>query len=90
MELAKLAVNLGFSGMLLYVIWKLTDKWAGKFLDVQAAQAKAMAELAAAVKENQGEQREVLLAVRVLAVKVDETKGWIRDLDTHLRAETLK
>jgi hypothetical protein len=79
-ELVKLAVNLGFSGMLLLVVWKLIDKWAGRFLDVQTAQAKAMGDLAAAVKESQGEQREVLLAVRVLAAKMDEQKGWVKEL----------
>lgn len=83
--LAKIVESLGTTGLIIWVIWKLVDKWAGRFLEVQARQATAMGDLATAVKESQGEQREVLLAVRVLASKLDEQKGWIKDLDEHLR-----
>lgn len=57
------------------VIWKLLDRWAGPFLDAALKQAAAMGELAAAVKEGQGDARETVLAVRVLAVKIDQMKG---------------
>lgn len=72
--------TLGTTGLIIFVIWKLVDRWAGRFLEVQDRQASAMGELAAAVRDGQGEQRELLLAVRVLAQKVDETKQWVREL----------
>lgn len=80
LELIKAVANLGTTGLLILVAWRLLDKWAGKFLAAQEAQAKAMSDLAGAVKEGQGEQREVLLAVRVLASKVDEVRDSIKDL----------
>ena len=79
-------VDLGVAGLIIFVAWKLLDAWAGRFLEVQNKQATAMGELAAAVREGQGEGREMLLAVRVLASKVDEVKEWVRELDEHVRA----
>jgi len=84
--LGKIVESLGITGLMLFVIWKLVDKWAGKFLEVQGQQAKGMGDLAAAVREATGDQRELLLAVRVLATKVDEQKAWIKELDEHLRS----
>jgi hypothetical protein len=66
--------NLASTGLILLVIWKLLDRWAGPFLDASLKQAGAMAELAAAVKEGQGDARETLLAMRVLATKIDDMK----------------
>jgi hypothetical protein len=82
--LGKIIENLGVTGFVLAIVWKLTDRWAGKFLDVQTRQAGAMGDLAAAVRESQGDQKELLLAVRVLAGKVEEQKGWIKELDKHI------
>ncbi len=84
--LGKIVESLGITGLMLFVIWKLVDKWAGQFLAVQGKQATAMGDLAAAVREATGDQRELLLAVRVLATKVDEQKNWIKELDEHLRS----
>lgn len=77
-ELIKAALNLGVSGLLLCLIYRLLVGWAPKFLAAQQGQAEAMAALAAAVKEGQGEQREVLLAVRVMAGKLDEVRGMVQ------------
>ena len=82
--LMKLVESLGTTALVIAVVWKLVDRWAGKFLDVQGLQAKAMGDLAAAVREGQGEQRELLIAVRVLATKVDETKAWVKELSEHI------
>jgi hypothetical protein len=79
-EITLLVEKLGTTGALLWVIWKLTNKWAEKFLDVQFKQATALSDLAGAVKENQGEQRELLLAVRVQSQKLEEMTGWIREM----------
>jgi hypothetical protein len=86
LEVAKMAANTGVSGLLIMVGWKLTDKWAGRFLAAQNGQADALSALAKAVQEGQGEQRELLLAVRVMATKQDEMKGWMRELDEHVRS----
>jgi hypothetical protein len=79
-DLVKTALSSGVSGLVLVLAWKFLDRWAGKFLEAQTAQAAALGSLAEAVKTGQGEQREVLLAVRVMASKLDEMKGWIRVL----------
>ena len=82
---ARILENLGSAGLLIWVVWKLVDRWAGKFLEVQSAQAKAMGDLAGAVRDSLGDQRELLIAVRVLATKVEEQKQWLKEL-----GETLK
>lgn len=89
-NLLSFAKELGTTGLIILVIWKMADRWAGKFLEVQNKQATAMESLAGAVRESSGEQRELLLAVRVLAAKVDETKGWIKDLDDFVRRSGAK
>lgn len=65
---------------MIYLIYRLVDKWAPKFLDAQQDSAKAMLTLAGSVKEGQGEQREMLIAIRVLATEIGDVKGLIRDL----------
>ena len=70
----KVIESLGSTGLILYIIWRLVDRWAGEFLKASNAQASAMGELAAAVKEGQGDARETLLAMRVLATKIDDMK----------------
>jgi len=82
--LVEIVKTLGISGLIVYVGWKLVDKWAGLFLEVQKQQAEAMGALASAVKDGQGEQRELLIAVRVLATKVDETKNWVKELSAYI------
>ena len=72
--LLKLVETLGSTGLIVFVIWKLADRWAGKFLEVSVKQASALGELAVAVKEGQGDARETLLAMRVLATKIDDMK----------------
>jgi len=74
------ALDLGLSALLILLIYRLTDKWAGRFLEAQTKQAEAMGDLAAAVRSSIGDQREILLAVRVLATKQDETRMWIQEL----------
>ena len=80
--IAKVIEGAGTTGLILLVAWKLADKWGGQFLAAQNKQASAMGDLAAAVREGQGEQREILIALRVLATKVEETKAWVKELRT--------
>jgi len=86
--IVKAVESLGSTALILVIIWKLTDRWAGKFLETTAKflevgvsqanaagqQAQAMVTLANAVKDGQGETREVAVVLRVLATKVDELK----------------
>jgi hypothetical protein len=90
--LFKAIESLGSTGILGLVIWKLVDKWAGQFLAVQehqtksmSAQAEAMCGLADSIRDSAGEQREVLMAMRVMAKSQEDTKDWIRELAERLR-----
>lgn len=84
----KVIENLGSTGLILFVIWKLADRWAGKFLETSIRQAGAIGELAASVKDGQGDARETLLAMRVLAAKIDEMKRSVDTLACVNRKET--
>lgn len=86
LDLLKAVLSTGISGLLIWVVWRFSDKWAGKFLESANAQATALTSLAQSVKEQHTEQREVLLAVQVMASKMEEVKGSVRDLDTYVRA----
>jgi hypothetical protein len=55
----KLLVDLGVSGLSIFLLYRLADRWAGLFKD---------------------SQRELLLAVRVVAAKQEEIKSWLREL----------
>jgi len=81
----KMIESLGISGLIILVCWKLLDRWAAKYLEVSNRQAEAMGELAPAVKEGRTDQHEILLAVRVLASKIDEQKEWLRELGEQVR-----
>lgn len=85
--LTKTLSELGTTGLVLVVAWRLLDKWGGALVSAQNKQAVAMTDLASAVQNSQGEQREVLIAMRVLATKVDETKAWVKELNGLIRDE---
>ncbi len=92
LELIKVVANLGVGGLALAIFGWLANRWAGKFLEAQqgqtsamVSQAKAMESLAQTVRDGQGEQREVLLAVRVMATKLDEVRSEIRNLEADIR-----
>jgi hypothetical protein len=77
----KLFTNFGVAGLLVWFMWRLTDKWAGLFLGAQKDQAQAMSQqaaamtsLAAAMKEGQAEARDVLMAVRLLSDQMDRQR----------------
>ncbi len=91
--LVEIVKTLGISGLVIYVAWKVIDKWAGRFLEVQiqqatsmGAQATATSGLAAAMREGQGQQQELMLAVRVMATKLDETMGLAREIKNNCLA----
>lgn len=86
LELLKVVFSTGISGLLILLVWKFADKWAGRFLESSTAQAAALTSLAASVKDQHDEQREVLIAVQVMASKIDEVRGSVRELDSYMRA----
>jgi hypothetical protein len=77
--------RLGSAGLFAWVLWKLLDKWGGKLVDAQEKQATALTGLAEAVKTSQTDQRDVLLAVRVLAVRMEELSRFVVQVDEHVQ-----
>ena len=82
----------GAMGLCCLLLWTLLDKWAGKFLDAQVKQTEAMVAqsgaitaLAASVREGQEDGREVLMAVRVLADRIDTQRDYLMRIDDQLR-----
>ena len=88
--LGRIAENIGSSGLLIFVLYRLLDKWAGRFLDAQESQAAAMADLANSVKESSGEQRDVLMALRVLATKQEENLQWTKEIAANCARQVLR
>ena len=85
LELVKVAGNFGTAGLLILAAAWLAAKWAPQFLAASKAQATALGDLATAVREGQTQQGELLLAVRVLARKIDEQSEAIKVMDAHVR-----
>jgi hypothetical protein len=85
--LLKLLNGLGVPGLITFLVYKLFNSWiekllelGGRYLEVNRTQATAFAEMAIAVKESRDEQKDVILAVRVLTAKFDENTGWLREM----------
>lgn len=95
--LLKLVQQLGVAGLVVFLGYKLLDRWvsqilavAQQHLDATNKQAAAISELASGIKDTRDEQRDVILAVRVLAQKVDEQTGWVKELQDLVRGENRK
>jgi hypothetical protein len=76
----------------LLLFYRLADKWAGQFLGVLRDQAKATvqqaeatAQLAATVKDTQTDQRDILIAVRVLADRIDAQRTCLAAIEQGCR-----
>ena len=85
-------LDLGGLGIACFLMWKLFDKWAALFLNAQTGQAKALtdqamatAALATAVRDGQADQREILIAVRVLADRIDTQKEYLQGIEKSCR-----
>lgn len=81
---------LGVPGLAIWCAYKLLDKWAAQFLEVHRQQANAISGLADSVKTNQEGQKEVLIAVRVLAAKVEESVGWMKEINENVKGGAAK
>lgn len=91
----KLLADFGVMGVMVFglvLLCRLADKWAAKFLDAQigqtaamTSQAAAMTSLASVVREGQSDQREVLIAVRVLADRINSHKDYLEAIERTCR-----
>jgi len=70
----KVIESAGVAGLIIYCLYRLVDKWAPRFLAEQQATSAAMTGLATAVKQGLEDQRETLIAVRVLATEIGDVK----------------
>jgi hypothetical protein len=77
-------------GMML--LYRLLDKWGGAFVEAQKGQTTALAQQASAVtslvetvKDSQGDQREVLMAVRMQSEKIDRQGKYLEGIDDFVR-----
>lgn len=80
LEVVRAAGNYGVAGLIVWLLYRLADKWAPQFLKAHQDQAAAMTDMAKAVREGREEQRDLVIAVRVLAAKIDQ-------MDAHVRGE---
>ena len=92
--LIKLISQLGVPGLITFLAYKLLDRWVAKFLElggsyleVNRTQATAFAEMAASIRESRDEQKDVILAVRVLTAKFEETTGWMREMSQRIKSD---
>ncbi|HEY3416297.1 MAG TPA: hypothetical protein VGM23_05375, partial [Armatimonadota bacterium] len=84
------AGNYGVAGLIIVLIYRLVDRWAPRFLEAHQAQAKAMGELASAVKDGRDKQEHVVLALRALATEIREQRESIKELEKEIRGEWAK
>jgi len=87
--------NFGATGLIAWVFYKLVDKWADRFWKAQTAQTEAMeaqahgmAQLAGSVVQGQTDQRDTLIAVRVLARQVEEHKSYLVEISDRCQSMT--
>ena len=91
---ARLASEFGAVGLAVLaavLLYRLVDKWAERFLGAQreqtaamSAQAAALLGLASVVREGQSDQREVLIAVRVMSDRLERHGKYLETIDMAL------
>ena len=91
-EVLKLAGNYGAAGVIVWFMWRLTNKWAGLFLEAQkdqveamSKQASAMTGLAEAMGRAQADQRDVLIAVQVIAQQIERQRAVLDRIEKNCR-----
>jgi hypothetical protein len=94
----KMAADFGILGLFVVamaLMFRLVNVWAPKFLATMTEQAAAMtrsavavANLATEVRDGQSDQREVLIAVRVLANRIDDQRTCLAGIEENCRRRT--
>lgn len=93
--IAKAAADFGGLAVLavaMVLLYRLVDKWGGAFVAAQNGQTIAMTEQASAVtqlvqisEKGQSMQGEVLMAVRMLADRIDQQRNYLQAIDQYVR-----
>jgi hypothetical protein len=91
----KLASDFGVLGVLVFfgvLLYRLMDKWAARFLDAHvgqatalAAQATSMTALTKLVESSQTIQADMLVALGVMADRVERQRGYLEAIDKTCR-----
>jgi hypothetical protein len=91
----KLALDFGVMGLFalaMYLGFRMISRWTPKMLGAMMAQtdavsksAVAVTDLATVVREGQGDQREVLIAVRVLADRIDSQRKCLAAIEENCK-----
>jgi hypothetical protein len=74
-----MAGGFGICCLMMGLIYKLVDKWAGEFLAAHKQQASAMTTMAESVKQSMTDSREILIAVRVQSQQIGDLKTLIEE-----------
>jgi hypothetical protein len=74
------------------IFYRLTDKWAARFLEAQVGQTKAMADqasavtgLASAVKEGQAGQQDIFLTMNLVADRIERHGKLLEKIEENCR-----
>jgi hypothetical protein len=91
----KLLTDFGVLGLMVfafYLLYRLVDKWAARFLEVQVGQAKAMSDqaaavtgLATAVKDGQAGQQDIFLTMNLVADRIDRHGKLLEKIEENCR-----
>jgi len=92
--LAKIIPQYGLTGLALYLLYRLLDKYVGmfvahmgEFVKINAQQAQAIVDVATVVKESRDDQRDTVMAVRVMTQKLEEVVGWVKEIDQKVNSK---
>ena len=91
----KMATDFGVLGVMVLfgvLIFRLLDKWAARFLEAHVgqtaaitAQATAMGMLSEVVKTGQQVQADILVAVGVMADRLERQRTYLEEIDRNCR-----
>jgi hypothetical protein len=99
--LIKALENAGIAGLIVYLIYRLVDKWAPKFLaerqeqtkaitqqtEAMSQQATALTQLAETQKVGMERQHETEMAVRALAAQIERQERYLQLIEEHIVGE---
>jgi len=87
----KLIQQLGISGLSVYLLYRLLDRYLvkflehmGKFVEINATQAASIATIAESTGKSLDEQRDVAMALRVMSRQLEQVTGRLKELEALL------